>query len=271
MADDKTTGDDVQDEAVETPESMDDIIEAEAEANVDEERGNDGQEQADAESDEREDSDDDSDAKAESQESDETDKDETEDEQEELIEDETEDEEQGESEPIDTSKFSDVGLDAVPDDYKPQSWKSFLEDTVNIIRGEVNKEARALDEQQEAFRQEVDAVDQGWQSEIEELQKSGDIPKGDDAEDATKAVFEYMAENNQKFANEPNKQIWSFATAHKLMQAEKVTDERKEEIKQKRRSRASTTASRGSEGRSSSSAPTKGMSLDDIIENELFE
>lgn len=249
----------VQEDQAETPETMDEIIEKEAEAELDKERGEEDGKPEESEPSE----DDESDAEAEAEESDETDVDGE-------AEPEEEPEEVEEAEPIDTSSFREAGLEAVPEDYKPQSWSAFMKDVVEVFRGEVNKETRAVNEQQEAFQAEVNKVDEGWQAEIAELQKSGDIPKGKEGESATKAVFEYMAENNKKYENNPNKQIWSFETAHKLMNASKVTDERAEEIKTRRKARASATATSGnSEGGSGIPRLNKGESMDDIIAREL--
>lgn len=239
---DAAAADDQEAPAEEAPKSMDEIIEQEAEADLDEERD---------EVDESEESE------------------EVEDEAEEEVEEEPEEEEveEEEAEPIDTTSFSQVGLDAVPEDYKPTSWQAFMKDMVEVVRGEVNKESTKLTQAQQAFQSEVQTIDQGWQSEIDELVKGGQLDKDPEAQ---QKVFEYMAENNQKHASNPNKQIWSFETAFKLMNANKVTDQRKEEIKTRRRARAGATASQGnSDGGSGIPRVTKGMSLDDIIASEL--
>lgn len=246
------------------PVSMDEVIEKEAEAELDQERGEDGKEESDndGKSDESEqDSDDDSDAEAEGEESDE-----------ETDEEEPEDVEEEEQQPeIDTSKFSEVGLEAVPDDYKPKDWKSFLADAVDVIRGEVAKESRAANEQQQAFQQEVSKVDEGWQQEITELQKAGNLPKdAKELEKETKEIFQFMAETNQKNANNPNKQIWSFETAYKLKNAGKVTDERKDEIARRRKARAGAAGGNSnSDGGKGTPSLRPGMSMDDIIAQEL--
>lgn len=264
------SAEEVQDEQAAEPETMDDVIEKEAEAELDEERdesdekepdkeSSDEESPADEQGDDGESDGDDADVAAEDEEPDETDEDESDEEIEE------------EPEPIDKSSFTEVGLEAVPDDYKPESWSSFMKDLVDVVRGEVNKEAQALDEQQSAFQSEVKKVDQGWQTEIGELQKSGDLPEGDkELEAATKEVFAYMAKNNKDHENNPNKQIWSFDTAFKLMKANSITDERKDEIATRRKSRAKATASSdSSDGGSGIPNVPKGASMDDIIAEEL--
>jgi hypothetical protein len=262
---DETITDEVVDKAedqVKEPESMDEIIEKEAEAEADEERKNEDGEKQDDQSDEG--SDDEPDADAKDEESDETD-------ESKEVKDEKPEVDKKPAPEIDKTSFSEVGLEAVPEDYKPESWQTFMKDVVEVVRGEVNKEGRALTEQQEVFKAEVSKVDQGWQEEIEQLTKAGDLPKDSkEQEVATKEVFEYMAKNNKKYEDNPNKQIWSFETAHKLMQASKVTDKRAEEIKTRRRARASATASaENNDGGTGLPRIIKGESMDDIIEREL--
>jgi len=258
--------DDADEKDTKEPETMDDIIDKEAEVEEAEERGDDEDDKDDKSDDSVSDKDDDADADAEGEESDEDgESDEDEDE-------EVEDEEE-EPEPLDKTKLTEVGMDAIPDDYKPTSWKGMVQDVVDVIRGEVNKENLALTESQEEFKREVASVDQGWQNEIGELQKSGDLPKDEkELETATKEVFEFMAKNNEKYADNPNKQIWSFETAFKLKGAGSITEERKKEIKGRRKARAS--AASGAEGGGDGdSRPRviKGMSMDDIIEQEFDE
>jgi hypothetical protein len=263
MQEDESTPVENQEEVVNEPESMDDIIEKEAEAELDQERQNEDEEANESNEDDEsgksdENQDDDPDAEAENQES---------------VEDDEEEPEEVEEEPveIDTSSFSEMGLEAVPDDYKPKDWKSFLADTVEVIRGEVNKESRAMNEQQQAFQQEVAKVDSGWQEEINELQKAGALPKDPkELEAATKEVFQFMVDTNKKNANNPNKQLWSFETAYKLKNAGVVNEKRNQEIAARRKARAGAANSSGnSEGGSKVPKATKGMSLDDIIANEL--
>lgn len=271
MADeDKSTNDEGAEENTNEEsqsQSMDEVIEQEAEKELDSERDN---ENGDTDSEESESSDDDADVESESKESDEEDKSE---ENEDDESDDDEDEEEQKQEEVDTSSFKEVGLDALDQlekdgkEYKPTSWSDLLRDAVDVVRGEVKKEADAASQQEAEFRQEVDAVNQDWQSEIDELQKSGDLPK-DEAE--VKKVFEYMAEHNKKHSDNDNKQIWSFEIAFERMKAKKVTDERKEEIANKRKNRAAAASGRGGEDDGSGLPKvTKGMSMDDIIEQEL--
>lgn len=283
-----------QDDAPE--QTPDEIIEQEAEAELDAARGGDGGEEdgeddgsdedeaadddeaSDDGAEESEDGEDDGDEDSEDVEDDDDSDDDDEDDEDE--DDEEDDEEEPSDVPQINEKTSDEdreklltehGVDAVGKDYKPKDWASFLKDSVNAVRGEVNKDRKVAEQTQAEYDNQIKQVNDDWQGEIDELTKSGDIPKKGEARDkAVEETFAWMAQHNKKNENNPNKQIWSFEVAHNLRQGKQVSKERQEEIKKRRNARGGKVSGSGSnDGGGSGSGVSKGMSLDDIIDQEF--
>lgn len=166
----------------------------------------------------------------------------------------------------------------IPDDFEPDTYKSFAVATAKLAQREIAVEkarADAATKKIEADRvASIDKIKESWDKDLATLVENGDIPKGDDQKEVVDGIYRVMQEelNAGRPAN-------SFAQAYELYQYRegiKAQNESKAKKAEEKKKRGSKVFGSGGANPSPSNnrgkvfeAPPAGVSLDQVHDKIL--
>lgn len=164
----------------------------------------------------------------------------------------------------------------LPDDYQPANWKESVEKAVEIAKAEIKaEEAKA---KSDAAKAEADrtaqlkAIQDEYDREISSLTESKRLPAGEDGTKRQAAVWQYINDVNSKRAQAGSRNfITSFEDGLNLLEYREAAEAKVKQEEANRKARGSMIG-----GTSGSKVPAnpvgglrRGMTLDDIIDQEL--
>lgn len=165
-------------------------------------------------------------------------------------------------------------LDELPEDFEPANYKEFAKATLELNAKafkEANEQAEAeAKAEEDAQVARVQTIRDGWKSEVETLTKEGALPK-DEKERAkiVDGVYDLMRKEGKQGRTYP-----SWRVAHEVFearQAKAAQAEKQKQINETKKKQGGAVMSSGSNAAvgTSNVGLRPGMSIDDVIDNEL--